>query len=625
MTEVALSPQFADFLEELGAEETIDREFKEAAGGLPRSIWATISAFANTNGGIIVLGVREHDDRLELVGVPHPRRLLDDLHNQSRNSQKISQDMLPPGSVSVREVDNRPVIVIRVRPADRRTRPVFIDGHADGGTYLRRHTGDHVATNDEVNRMMREASDLPADAVILPWIGVDHLDREALSAYRRRVLILDERSPLAELDDVGFLEAIEGYRRDPNTGEEGITVAGLLMFGTEAAIRTWRARHLIDARLLPAGAGGDEPDWADRVLWESHLYGAYNRIYPWLTRDLLVPFRLENGVRDAESERHRALREALVNMLVHADYVERAASLLLRWDGGVLFRNPGRSRVPVPGPHGGNRSDPRNPALLRMFRRIGLSEEAGTGVPRIFRSWRESGFEPPQIDLQSEFDEFGITLPYQHLLSNEDRSWLDDFGAPLTRAEQLALVIARHDEWVDNEAVRNVTGLHGADVSRVLTGLRNRGLLEMVGSKRGASYRLSAATGIADSGQSIADSSPTIADSGSSITDNEPDLADNAENWESLLRIASPARDRKRLPPHQLDRIIVRLCGVEPLSIRQLAALLDRGERHMQEIVRNLVATGAIRPVRRERRHPHQRYSASSDVTTDDAEIQETS
>src|SRR5215211_5039119 len=101
MTAPIYSPEFADFLEELGAEETIEREFKEAQGNLPRSIWETISAFANTSGGIIVLGVQEHDDGLALVGVPNPRRLLDDFHNQSRNQQRINRDVFRPDDVSI--------------------------------------------------------------------------------------------------------------------------------------------------------------------------------------------------------------------------------------------------------------------------------------------------------------------------------------------------------------------------------------------------------------------------------------------------------------------------------------------------------------------------------------------
>jgi predicted HTH transcriptional regulator len=207
------------------------------------------------------------------------------------------------------------------------------------------------------------------------------------------------------------------------------------MFGTDAAIRDWRVRHLIDARLLPAGAEVSEPDWADRIVWEGHLFGAYRRLEPWLTRDLPVPFRLEQGRRVEDSPRHTALREALINLLVHADYAERGASLVLRWDGGVRFRNPGNSRIPQPGFHGENHSDPRNPILVRMFRRIGLAEEAGSGIPRIYRAWRELGYEPPEIEPQAERHEFRITLPYEHLLSAEDRAWLEEFDAELTEVE----------------------------------------------------------------------------------------------------------------------------------------------------------------------------------------------
>jgi ATP-dependent DNA helicase RecG len=473
-----------------------------------------------------------------------------------------------------------------------------------------------------VRRMMREASDLPADMVILPWIKLEHLDQDAIAAYRRRVLILDERSPLAEFDGIEFLQTIDGYRKDLHSGEEGVTVAGLLMFGKEAAIREWRARHLIDARLLPPGADIGEPDWADRVTWEGHLFGAYNSIYPWLTHDLPVPFRLENGVRIGESEQHRALREALVNLLVHADYAERDASLILRWDGGVLFRNPGRSRIPSPGFHGGNRSDPRNPALLRMFRRIGYAEEAGTGMPRIFRSWRDLGFEPPHIDAGDERYEFAITLPYQHLLSEDDRVWLAGLGVPLAQEEQLALVIARHDNWVDNQSLRGVTGLHGADASRVLTGLRDREHLEMNGSKRGAVYRLPVAlidpnmmisdTDMMISDTSIVDNGPNMMISSANSTDNELSLEDSDPTSvysKRLQQIAAPAQARKRMPPDQLRNIIVELCAVQTLSAPELAQLLSRSEIHIRQMICALVDTGEILPVHRARRHPGQRYT----------------
>jgi predicted HTH transcriptional regulator len=199
---------------------------------------------------------------------------VDDLFSQARSQNKISKDVLSLGDVSIATIDGRDLIVISIRPADRRVRPIFLKGQAYGGTYLRRSTGDYAASPDEVNRMMREASDLSADAVILSGYGIEDLDQSAISAYQRLVLAHDPVSPTAEFDDLQLLQHIEAWQRDRHIGDEGLTVAGLLMFGTDAAIRDWRVRHLIDARLLPAGAEVGEPDWADRIVWEGHLFGA---------------------------------------------------------------------------------------------------------------------------------------------------------------------------------------------------------------------------------------------------------------------------------------------------------------------------------------------------------------
>ncbi|MEZ4562191.1 MAG: hypothetical protein R2853_05600 [Thermomicrobiales bacterium] len=266
-------------------------------------------------------------------------------------------------------------------------------------------------------------------------------------------------------------------------------------------------------------------------------------------------------------------------------------------------------------------------------------KEAGGGIPRIYRAWREPGYEPPEIEPQAERHEFRITLPYEHLLSAEDRTWLARFNADFNETEQLALIIARQDEGVDNQAVRAVTGAHGADVSRVLTGLRDRGFLVMVGNKRGARYFLKpvnlvdngsdlvdSGTSLGDSGSSSGDFDPSIVDSGSSLVDFNPKSGDFGSSsgdfdpssgdkkpsplpWRPLSQTAAFALKARQEKPPLVDAI-VQLCTMEQLTTQQLAELLGRDQVHIRKTVSTLVQRGVLQPTYAQRNHPRQAYTA---------------
>lgn len=313
MNDRPLPPLLATLLERINGEEALELEFKAAQGGLPGSLWETISAFANTNGGWLILGVRDEDKAIQ--GVPNASVQLQNLVASLRNVGKISHDPCGSNDVSLVPLGEKQLIVVRVPAAPRRLRPVYINGNPYGGTYVRRHAGDYRCAKPEVDRMMREASDVAADSTILPTFGWDDLDREALARYRRRFQTQQPGSPLNSYDDEEFLKAIGGVRRDRQTDQSGITVAGLLLVGKPEALREWRGRHLIDFRLQSS----DTVEWDDRVPWDGHLLGAFETIYPRLIADLAVPLRVEGGRRIDESPVHVALREAFVNLLVHAE------------------------------------------------------------------------------------------------------------------------------------------------------------------------------------------------------------------------------------------------------------------------------------------------------------------
>lgn len=583
-------------LTRLDPAEDVEVEYKRAHGGIPRDVWESISAFANTRGGCIVLGVNESGG-FEVEGVSNADARRKELWDALRNPQKLSSAVCDERDVSVEHVDGAALVIIRVPAVPRTERPVYINGNPYQGTYVRRHSADYKCGKPEVDRMIREASGDHADLVVLEGFGLADLDRYALSGYRNRFQTHDPANPKNELDDWAFLKSLGGAMKDRRSGVEALTRAGLLMFGLPEAIREWRGRHLIDFRSL-SGTTDVYERWLDRIAWEGHLYGAFFTIFPGLTVSLPTPFELQDEVRSGQTAVHTALREALVNLLVHADYVESEASLILRSPDGFLFRNPGTSRVPEDDMLIGNRSDPRNPTIARMFRQIGLAEEAGTGIPKIVQLWRKLGFQLPDIHQSTERYEFTIELRYAHLIPADDRNWLQSLGDHWTEEEQLALVLAKHEGMVDNQRLRSLTGVHPADATAVLGRLRQRGLLDPQGGGSKTWYQLS----------------PHLRED-AGLPDNSERIGISPEEWDEMVNLARPLRDalRQRKRPARLerDRTIVALCRRMPLALEELEELLGYTRSGMRGIVQDLVKQRALQYRYPERpTHPHQRYLA---------------
>src|SRR5690625_7134700 len=112
--------------------------------------------------------------------------------------------------------------------------------------------------------MMREASDVAADSAILPGYTLGDLDLDAFTRYRRRYQTEDPGSPWNGYDDLRFLQALGAHRRERQPGDEGLTVAGLLLFGTGEALRDWRGRQPSDFRRLPED-GIEQGAWCGRA------------------------------------------------------------------------------------------------------------------------------------------------------------------------------------------------------------------------------------------------------------------------------------------------------------------------------------------------------------------------
>ena len=130
-------------------------EAKEALGGLPESIWETYSAFANTLGGVILLGVEElPDKRLHALDLLDPEWLIDDLKEILLHGDIASTNLLTDEHIRVLEVEGKHIIAVTVPPAPAALRPVYVRCDGRWECYCRCGEGDYRCTEEEIAAMV---------------------------------------------------------------------------------------------------------------------------------------------------------------------------------------------------------------------------------------------------------------------------------------------------------------------------------------------------------------------------------------------------------------------------------------------------------------------------------------
>ena len=166
-------------------------EAKKAPGGLPKSIWETYSAFANTLGGIILLGVIETADKtFDSVDLPDPDGLIREFWHIINDPMKVSVNILAEKDVYVEEVGGDHIVVIKVPRADRVYKPVYVDNDTRN-TYRRSGEGDYRCTYEEYQAMVRDAAVRSPDGLACS-MGLKPLNLESVRSFRQDEAVLPQ-------------------------------------------------------------------------------------------------------------------------------------------------------------------------------------------------------------------------------------------------------------------------------------------------------------------------------------------------------------------------------------------------------------------------------------------------
>lgn len=469
-----------ELLVRLNSAEWNDIEFKEASWAVPRDALTTVSAFANTAGGHLIFGVRQENGVFTISGVVDVDRVQNDFLGQVRDAHKIS--VFLPIVEHHHVLDEGTVLVFFVPEAARQEKPVVLD-RDPSKAYIRRGSRDDRCTVDELKRFLRDSAGERYDAEPLDLDLTRCFDEASVRWYRDRFNASNPGRDATDDDPTflhkwGFLVERQG-RLLPTRG-------AILVLGADAYVRQVLPRLVVDLQMYRHRAGEYSPSvrWADRLTVEENLVKAWQRIVDFYFRHSERPFSVDAATlrRSDDPPGYIAFREAAINLLIHQDFGDHTRLPVIRiFSDSTEYFNPGdafatREQLLDPGD-----KEVRNPSLVNAFRRIGLSDQGGTGVGAIFDGWRRLGYIPPEIENDKTEKSFRLRLRQEQLLTEEQLLAQARLGVHLNEQEAAVFAYLARQGHIDLADIKALTGLTGPNARVLAQRLAVQVLLEPIG------------------------------------------------------------------------------------------------------------------------------------------------
>jgi ATP-dependent DNA helicase RecG len=370
------------------------------------------------------------------------------------------------------------------------------------------------------------------------------------------------------------------------------------------------------------------------------LYRLIDAINADLPKGFLLP---EDGLQAASTGLPmKALREAIVNALMHRSYREHRPTQIIRYDNRIEIINPGFSlkseeRLGQPG------SETRNPFIAAVFHDTNLAETKGSGIRAMRRLMQDAHLVPPTFESSRENNEFVSRLLLHHFLDENDIQWLRQFNNfSLSDSQKQALIFVREVGAIDNITYRQMADCDTLKASNDLRLLRNIHLLKLKGKGKATYYIAGASLNIETSELSTeADTLNTEARNFIS-TEGESPIAEarvvpntevkdvvstealgglsteaNKVDRNALIRELPPSLETKILElreresnPEKIKEVIKVICNVKPFKLVEIASLLQKGDNYIsRKYIKPMIDSGELKFLHPEMvNHPEQAY-----------------
>ena len=404
-----------------------------------------VIGFANTNGGTVYIGI---EDNGIIVGVDDEDKIILQLNNMIRDSIKPDITMFVKYEAII--LEDKKVIAIKVQRGTDRPYYLGNKGLKPAGVYVRNGTSTDPASEANIRKMIKETD---GDSFENMRSLEQNLSFNATNEqFKKRNIVFNE----AKMKSLGL------FLKD---GEYS-NVAFLLSDQCTATIKTATFN------------GTDKLNFQDRKEYSGSLFDQMENVYQYL--------EMRNKKRASFNGLYRidtldypldALREALLNCLVHRDYSFSASTLISVYDDRIEFVSVGGL------PDGINLDDIllgisacRNPKLAAIFYRLELIEAYGTGIPKIMSSYKDTGFEP-KIEVTN--NAFKITLPNLNYSIDEQTE---------TEDNRIVAFIDKNG-FITRKDVEELLGISQTSANRILKDMVDKSVLYRIGNGKSIKYK----------------------------------------------------------------------------------------------------------------------------------------
>lgn len=602
-----------ELLESLTLLDENERIEAKRAQDVGKSLLETICAFANEpgmDGGWLLLGVAPDEQALfpgyAVEGVTDPDKLSADIASQCASVFNM------PLRVDIRteSLEGKPVIVVSVPEAAPQAKPIYFKSTGlPRGAFRRIGSTDQRCTEDDLEALYASRQHESFDAGLVAGAELDDLDEKVIADYRAARAEANPDAEELRWADLELLQALNAVRRDAS-GAWKPTVAGLLLFGTAVALRRSFPMTRVDYIRVPGREWVPHPERRfDTVELRAPMFSLLRRIQAAILDDLPKSFGLEEGQLQRSDQPViplRALREVLVNALMHRSYRAHAPVQVIRYANRLEIRNPGfslksRDHLGEPG------SMSRNPHIAAVLHETRFAETKGSGIRAIREAMDKAGLVPPLFESDRCQDQFSVFFFFHHFLGEEDLRWLGQFrDLHLGNEDARALVVAREAGGIDNATYRALNKVDTLTASNALRRLRDAGLLSQQGKGSATWYqptgKLTKTDGLSSDLDALSSKPEGLSSNPGALSSNPDALSSNLAPARAALLNELPGELAARVggigQRHQPDRVrdlVVDLCAHRSWRVDELALLLQRNPEFIrQSYLRPLLAQQRI-------------------------------